>query len=161
MSDTRFTDETLTPAGAVAWAFLSDQVMGGQSQGGVDFDGEAIRLRGRVSTENRGGFLQVRTRLAAPLPETATGLIVRVRGTPERYFLHIRTDGTTRPWQFYQAAFDATTAWRDLRVPFSAFAAKGGAPEGPPAPETVRSIALAAYGRDHEADVSLAAIGLY
>lgn len=161
MTDARLTDETLTPVSALAWTFLSDQVMGGRSQGGVDFDGDAIRLRGRVSTENRGGFLQVRTRLAAPLPETAAGLIARVRGTPQRYFLHIRTDDTTRPWQFYQAAFDATPEWRDLRVPFSDFAAKGGAPEGPPAPGSVRSIALAAYGRDHEADVSLAGIGLY
>ena len=58
-------------------------------------------------------------------------------------------------------ASSAAGASLTMLHPFSAFAAKGGAPQGPPAPGSVRSIALAAYGRDHEADVSLAAIGLY
>lgn len=54
------------------WAFFSDQVVGGVSEGRVTFeqaDGQPIlRLTGMVSTENRGGFIQVRTRLDAPLP---------------------------------------------------------------------------------------------
>ena len=150
----------MTPAQTFAWSFLSDQVMGGLSRGAAAFEGEAIRLTGRVSTANRGGFIQVRAEVAA-LPEAAEGLVLRVRGTPQRYFLHLRTAAAARPWQFHQAAFEATENWRDVRLPFPAFEARGGAQPDVPRPETVRSIGLAAYGRDHEADVSLAAVGLY
>jgi hypothetical protein len=55
------------------WRFFTDQVMGGVSSGGVDFateDGHAFaRMTGRVSTANRGGFIQMRLDLATPPPE--------------------------------------------------------------------------------------------
>ena len=47
------------------WTYVSDQVMGGVSQGQLQFeqqDGEKYaRMSGRVSTENNGGFIQIRT----------------------------------------------------------------------------------------------------
>ena len=44
------------------WAYLADTVMGGVSQGRAEFSNGALRLTGQVSTENNGGFIQVRTR---------------------------------------------------------------------------------------------------
>jgi len=159
--DDELSRDRMTPAGAFAWSFLSDRVMGGVSTGAAAFDDEAIRLTGEVSTKNRGGFVQVRAGIDAPWPEDAKGLILRVRGTPQRYFVHLRTATTTRPWQFHQAAFQATEDWRDVRLPFAEFVPQGGAHPASVHPERVRSIGLAAYGRDHEADVSLAALGLF
>ena len=71
---------------------LSDQVMGGVSQGQAGFGADGarhfVRLTGTVSTENRGGFLQVRRTLPA-LPATAQGFEITVRGNGQRYFLHL------------------------------------------------------------------------
>lgn len=152
----------MRPAREFDWTFLADTVMGGVSRGqarletadGVTF----VRLTGRVSTENRGGFVQVRTALPDGLPGDAAALRIRVRGNGERYFLHLRADGL-RPWQFWQAGFDTGPDWREVTLPLAAFAARGGLPPGPPRPAAIRSLGLAAYGRDHAADVALAALG--
>jgi hypothetical protein len=45
------------------WALISDRVMGGVSSGSMSRENvagrDAIRMRGAVSLENNGGFLQV------------------------------------------------------------------------------------------------------
>ena len=77
------------------WDYFSDQVMGGVSEGRVTFEtieGQPVlRLTGHVSTANRGGFIQARTKLDTPLPDTAHGIVLTVRGNAQPYFLHIRT----------------------------------------------------------------------
>lgn len=155
--------ETITPDTARAWSFLSDQVMGGVSQGAAAYAEEGgtgyLRLIGDVSTANRGGFVQIRR--AFSVPEGATGLILKVRGNGERYFAHLRTRGLRMPWQFYQASFETGPDWREVRLPFAAFAPRGGFQRATLRPETVESLGLAAYGRDHRADVSVAAVGVY
>ena len=45
------------------WAYLADTVMGGVSQGSAEFSAGALRLTGKVSTKNNGGFIQIRTRV--------------------------------------------------------------------------------------------------
>ena len=150
----------MTPADAFVWSFLSDRVMGGVSEGSASMRSGIVRLWGRVSTANRGGFIQVRTELAERLPHSAEGIAIRVRGIPGLYYLHLRTDLNARPWQFHQATFEARDDWEVVRVPFSAFAPRGGAQETFAA-DDVRSIGIAAYGRDHDASVSISALGLY
>ena len=94
-------DFTMQPE--TRWQFFTDQVMGGVSTGGVTFaqqDGQSFaRMAGRVSTANRGGFIQMRLDLANPPPEGATGVRLIVRGIDQRYFVHLRTGATVLPWQ--------------------------------------------------------------
>ena len=49
------------------WQFITDQVMGGVSSGKVEFLNDNnnlyVRLTGNVSTENKGGFIQIRRKL--------------------------------------------------------------------------------------------------
>jgi hypothetical protein len=149
----------MTQADAVAWEYLADTVMGGVSQGGARMEDGVLRLTGTVSTANRGGFIQARTPLPDGLPEGATGLRLRVRGNGERYFVHLRTTRTLLPWQFYQAGFDTGPDWAEVTIPLSEFRASGGMLPQRIAPGSVRSFGLVAYGRDHRADVSLAAFG--
>lgn len=151
----------MTEARALDWTYLADTVMGGVSEGRARMEGGHVRLTGSVSTANNGGFIQTRTALPEGLPEGAEGLVVRVRGNGQRYFIHLRTRATRLPWQYYQAGFDTTAAWRDIRLPFAAFEPSGALLPGAPAPGSVRSVGLVAFGRDHEADVSLAALGTY
>ncbi|MEQ9695120.1 CIA30 family protein [Shimia sp. SDUM112013] len=154
-----------TPPPPSQWEYLSDQVMGGVSTGSFRVEGQGdaafVHLTGDVSTENRGGFIQVRTPLTTPLPETTSGLILRVRGNATRYFVHLRTSGTMLPWQYYQAGFDVTESWQEIRIPLSAFEPSGRLLRGTPKAQSIESVGFVAYGRDHEADLSARWIGIY
>jgi len=157
-------DETrLIPDGN--WTYVSDQVMGGQSEGGArieTIDGQPVlRLTGDVSTANRGGFIQSRITLQNPPPEGAQGVTLRVRGNGEGYFIHLRTSGTVLPWQYYQAPFATAAKWSDVRIPFTDFTASGALLREAIKPDSIRSLGIVAYGRDHRADISVMWAGFY
>ncbi|MDQ2094900.1 CIA30 family protein [Rhodalgimonas zhirmunskyi] len=163
-SEGRMIDDFSGDPGA-RWEFVSDRVMGGVSSGRVAFEpageGVALHLTGEVSTKNRGGFLQARRDLPQRLERGAQGLELRVKGNGARYYLHVRTPGAVMPWSFYQAGFEAPERWATVRVPFSAFAAKGGVIGGALKPQSVKSLGVVAYGADYTADLWVARIGVY
>ncbi|OZB15219.1 MAG: NADH ubiquinone oxidoreductase [Rhodobacterales bacterium 34-62-10] len=148
-----------------SWTYVSDQVMGGVSQGSAQIEAAEgtsfLRLTGQVSTANRGGFIQARITLDSPPPDGATGVLIRTRGNGEGYFIHLRTSGTLLPWQYYQAPFATTPDWAEVRIPFTAFKPSGALLRDSLRPASLRSIGIVAYGRDHTADVSVAEVGFY
>lgn len=156
-------DFTMQPE--TRWRFFTDQVMGGVSTGSVAFakeDGQSFaRMTGRVRTDNRGGFIQMRIDLASPPPEGTTGVRLIVRGNDQRYFVHVRTDGTLLPWQYYQAGFVVTESWTEVRLPLDAFEASGGLLRSVPARGSLTSVAVVAYGRDHDARIDVRALRFY
>ena len=147
------------------WRFFTDQVMGGVSTGqvtlllenGVPF----ARMTGAVSTENNGGFIQMRTNLAQGAADGAMGVRLVVRGKSQRYFVHLRTSGTRLPWQYYQAGFDVGPDWIEVRLPFDAFRPSGSMLA--PVPEAARltSLGVVAYGRDYAAEIDVREVGFY
>jgi hypothetical protein len=147
------------------WRYFSDQVMGGVSQGKVNFateQGEQFaHLTGEVSTANNGGFIQVRREIAKASIESAAGVYLRVRGNGEPYYLHLRTSGTLLPWQYYQASFQTTQQWQIIKVPLSAFARSSSWISKSVKPRSLSSIAIVAFGREHSADIEIAQIGFY
>lgn len=147
------------------WQFIADTVMGGVSTGQVEFvQGERnayAHMTGRVSTQNNGGFIQFRMELPAPLPKKAAGLRLVVRGNDQPYFVHLRTSGTLLPWQYYQAGFEATQEWSEVRLPFTDFKASGRLLRTKPAPGTVKSIGIVAFGRDHQAEIDVREVSYY
>jgi hypothetical protein len=140
------------------WEYISDQVMGGKSSGTVNFDVvdglSLLRLRGKVSTVNNGGFIQARRKIE-PLDPGVTGFNVRTRGNRERYFLHIRTKSTRWPWQYYQCAFEANEGWDVIEMRMDECKGSGGRVAKVLKPEKIRSIAFVAYGKEHAADLSI------
>jgi len=156
-------DVTMQPE--TRWRFFTDQVMGGVSTGSVALaqeDGTSFaRMTGRVSTANRGGFIQMRLDLATPPPEGTTGVRLVVRGNGQRYFVHLRTGGTLLPWQYYQAGFDVTENWSEVRLPLEAFKASGAQLRGVPNPLSLTSVAVVAFGRDHDARIDVREVGFY
>ncbi len=161
--DALIEDFTMQPE--TRWRFFTDQVMGGVSTGGVTFAKENgqpfARMTGRVSTANRGGFIQMRLDLASPAPEGTTGVRLIVRGNDQRYFVHLRTGGTLLPWQYYQAGFEVTESWSEVRLPLDAFEASGAMLRDVPQPDSLSSVAVVAYGRDHDAQIDVREIGFY
>lgn len=156
-------DFTMQPQ--TRWRFFTDQVMGGVSTGGVEFSTEDsapfARMTGHVSTANRGGFIQMRLDLAAPPPVGTTGVRLIVRGNAQRYFVHLRTGGTLLPWQYYQADFDVNERWSEVRLPLDAFKASHALLRDIPKAGSLTSLAVVAYGRDHDALIDVREVGFY
>jgi hypothetical protein len=147
------------------WRFFTDGVMGGVSSGQVTFVREGGRsyahMTGRVSVENNGGFIQMRTELPNGAPEGAAGVRLVVRGNDQEYFVHLRTGGTVLPWQYYQSGFEVTEDWREIRLPFESFRRSGRLLRAVPRADDLRSVAVVAYGRDHDARIDVREIGFY
>lgn len=157
--------EDFTNEPETRWRFIADTVMGGVSTGQAEFireDGEThARMTGSVSTENNGGFIQFRMELPTPLPKGTIGLRLVIRGNDQRYFLHLRTSGTILPWQYYQAGFDVAQEWAEVRLPLEDFEPSGLFLRSVPKPESVKSVGIVAFGRDHEAEIDVREVGYY
>lgn len=147
------------------WRFFSDRVMGGISTGEARFLQEGAqpfaRMTGDVSTANNGGFIQMRLDLREPAPARTQGVRLVARGNNQRYFVHLRTRGTVLPWQYYQAGFDVTGTWTEFRVPLAAFTPSGAMLRRSPRAESLTSVAIVAFGRDHAAQIDIREIGFY
>ena len=147
------------------WRFFADTVMGGVSSGNVEFkttDGVSFaRLTGDVSTANNGGFIQIRRELETAPSGEIEGVRLVVRGNNQRYFVHLRTSWTVLPWQYYQAPYDVSSDWQEVRIPLSSFERSGKLLKKVPTASSIKSVAIVAFGRDHAADVEVREIGFY
>ena len=147
------------------WRYFADTVMGGVSDGSariVQTDiGPAAHLYGQVSTENNGGFIQIRTGLNGKAAQNAEGLRLRVRGNGETYYIHLRTSGSFMPWQYYFAEFPTTSNWTEVWLPFNSFKASARGMRKALRPRAISSLGVVAYGKDHQADLWVEEISLY
>lgn len=143
------------------WELISDRVMGGVSAGAMTREvvagRPALRMRGAVSLENGGGFVQVALDLA---PDGGAidargwrGIEIDVLGAGERYNLHLRTADVVRPWQSWRAGFVAGPEWRTVRLPFEGFEAHR--IDVPLDLSRLRRIGVVALGRAFEADLAI------
>ena len=78
------------------WQFFTDGVMGGVSTGKVKIVkiNEIIcyRMTGNVTTENNGGFIQMRVKINPSIPSNDyTGIYIKVYGNNLKYSIHLRT----------------------------------------------------------------------
>ena len=157
--------EDFSMPSAQRWRFFSDGVMGGVSTGQMailqDNGTSFARMTGRVSTANNGGFIQMRLDLPAPPPEATAGVRLVVRGNSQRYFVHLRTTGTVLPWQYYQAPFEVTGDWREVRIPLERFTPSGRLLRRVPQARSLSSVAVVAFGRDHQAEIDVREIAFY
>ena len=147
------------------WRYVSDRVMGGVSTGKVIYaqqeDIHYAHMTGTVSTLNNGGFIQLRTNIVRGSTAQVAGITLRVRGKPQKYFVHLRTRGTVLPWQYYQAAFEISEQWQTVRLSLDQFAPSGDWLSRAIKPASIRSIGVVAFGRDHTADIKIAEVGFF
>ncbi|MFH2051142.1 MAG: CIA30 family protein [bacterium] len=121
-----------SPAGA-CWTVFSDRVMGGLSEAraetGTEDGRRHLRLHGRVTLANNGGFIQTALDLGegdAPLDARAFSgirLEVKTADPGTGYALHLRTPDCILPWQHYKAEIPADAGWRTVIIPFAEFRA--------------------------------------
>ncbi len=159
-------DEEFCEGGNAKWCFVTDKVMGGISQGSLDFkkDNEIYfyRMTGQLSLENNGGFIQFRTKIDNhPKEKSYTGVRLRVRGNNNEYTVHIRTKYLLLPWQYYESAFQATDQWTTIELPFSSFKKSNFYQPSSVSSQDIKTIGIVAIGREFEAQIDLASIELY
>ena len=148
------------------WQLVTDGVMGGLSQGQLTLDEykgkKCLRMRGDVTTENNGGFLQIALSLSEQDVFDASaysGVEIEVAGNNELYNIHFRTGELWFPWQSYRYSFSAESDWQTYRIPFSELEKYKTFNKF--SQDQIKRIGLVAIGRDFQADLCLAAIGFY
>jgi hypothetical protein len=148
------------------WELIADRVMGGVSSGAMSRETvagrPALRMRGTVSLESNGGFVQIALDLASGGVVDArpwAGIEIDVFGNGERYNLHLRTADVVRPWQSYRAEFVATPEWRTVRLPFAGF--EPHRIEAPLDLARLRRIGIVAIGRAFTADIAIGRLQFY
>lgn len=103
------------------WSAVHDRVMGGVSEGGLEFDTAGFaRFAGVVSLDFGGGFASVRRAPADLGMADARALRIRVRGDGKTYQLRLRPgnrlDGVT-----WQSTFVPGEDWSDVVLPLADF----------------------------------------
>jgi hypothetical protein len=148
------------------WQLVTDGVMGGLSQGQLTLDEykgkKCLRMRGDITTENNGGFLQIALSLSEQDVFDASaysGVEIEVAGNNELYNIHFRTGELWFPWQSYRYSFSAESDWQTYRIPFSELEKYKTFNKF--SQDQIKRIGLVAIGRDFQADLCLAAIGFY
>ena len=153
-----------TEENARYWQYISDQTMGGISNGQavLDKDGDIIfaRLTGNVSTANNGGFIQIRTNFSfVDLINTnkdLKGVLLNTKGNGETYHIFIRTSEDRSYRDFYSATFTANENWEMIDLPFTKFKHRysNKSLDG----NDIRTFGIVAYGREFFSDVSVSEI---
>ncbi|MDC1053874.1 CIA30 family protein [Alphaproteobacteria bacterium] len=156
-----------TEENARYWQYISDQTMGGVSDGQaiLDKEGDMIfaRLTGNVSTANNGGFIQIRTNFSfVDLINTnkdLKGVLLNTKGNGETYHIFIRTSEDRSYRDFYSATFTTNDNWEIVDLPFSKFKHRysNRSLDG----NDIRTFGIVAYGRNFYSDVSVSEISFY
>jgi hypothetical protein len=149
------------------WRLVTDQVMGGVSEGTlvneVVAGRRALRMRGDVSLENNGGFVQMALDLEpnGGLVDASAwqGIELDVIGNDEEYGVHLRTDAVERPWQSYRQSFRAGASWRTVQLAFADFVPHR--IEVPLDIRRLRRIGLVAIGRAFTADLAVGGVRFF
>ena len=154
--------ESFDPNKSRSWSFFTDGVMGGVSSGKAFFGKSGtdnfVRLEGKVSTANNGGFIQIRHSLEKYLNNDIKGISLKVRGNGEKYYVFIRTTSTLLPWQFYNASFKTSKNWKVVKINLQEFQPSSNFLAKTIKSSSIKSIGIVAYGRDHEAKIDISEI---
>lgn len=149
------------------WRVFTDAVMGGVSQASMSRETvagrRAIRLRGNVSLENNGGFVQMSLDFSpdgGPIDAGDwSGVEVDVFGNGEDYGVNLRTSDLTRPWQSYRQTFTSSPDWGTVRLPFTSFV-----PNRTDIPLNVhrlRRLGIIGVGRAFSADIAIGGVRFF
>lgn len=109
-----------------AWDYVSDQVMGGCSNGRVVQQQEngawMCCLQGEVRLDNNGGFIQMQFDLSGVdnLAEF-DGIYMTWRGAAPAVAAHLKTHELPRPWQSYKNTLFPSADWQTGYWRFSQF----------------------------------------
>jgi hypothetical protein len=119
-------------------------------------------MRGDVSTDNNGGFVQIALDLTQDESLDASayaGIELSISGNNEHYNIHIRTTDLWLPWQSYRFSFKATPDWQIIRISFVNLEAYRTTTKFHQ--DKLKRIGLVGIGRNFQADMCVSSIRFY
>ena len=148
------------------WSFFTDGVMGGLSEGKAIISSieniPCYKMTGNVTTENNGGFIQIRTPINPLInADEFKGIYLKIFGNNNKYSIHIRTPLTSAPWQYYSYSFNAQNQWIEIKAPFKDFKRSNFYKLKKLSNQQIKSIGLVAGFSNFIADICLSEIGFY
>tara|TARA_B100000575_G_C22827114_1_gene485906 strand:- start:90 stop:470 length:381 start_codon:yes stop_codon:yes gene_type:complete len=118
-------------------------------------------MKGKVSTENNGGFVRLSNRIDIK-NNNFKGIKFKAKGNNESYEVHVTLKGLKiPPWSYFSKSFDVTNEWREYKIKFKDLKASAGFSAGSMQARNIRDISIAGYGRDFVVDLKLKDISLY
>lgn len=108
---------------AVGWPSVGDSVMGGKSHGAMQSTAEGTAVFGGAISQERGGFVTVRSPSGSHDLRGFTGMEVRVRGDGKAYQLLVKTDAEEGGVQYFYYFLTREGVWQTWRLPFEGFRA--------------------------------------
>jgi hypothetical protein len=152
---------------SLRWRLVTDDVMGGVSRATTNEvvckGRKAICMRGNVSLDNGGGFVQLALDLAPQAgafdASRFAGIELDTLGNGERYGIHLRSMELTRPQQSYRQSFVAPRDWTTLTFPFAGF--RPHRTDLSLNTTQLRRIGLIAIGRELTAGLAIARVAFY
>ncbi|MCB1062725.1 MAG: CIA30 family protein [Verrucomicrobiae bacterium] len=106
------------------WRVVNDGVMGGLSEGNVDFtEAGTMKFQGKLSLENNGGFTTARSGDVDLNLSNDLGLLLMVKGDGRTYEARLDSDAKFRGNAVSFAGQIPTTKgqWQQVKIPFSEF----------------------------------------
>ncbi len=148
------------------WQFFTDRVMGGISSGKVKIEKieerKCYRMTGNVTTENNGGFIQMRVKIDPPIPSNDyTGIYIETYGNNLKYAIHLRTPYTMLPWQYYSSKFLTKNKWEKIKLPFDNFGQSNFYQPKKFQYKKIKTVGIVAGFNNFQADISVSEIGFY
>jgi len=150
--------------GPTPWVAITDQVMGGISNARIEQcergGSPCIRLTGRTSLENNGGFVQMKLDIGpAPALANFRGVFLELYGPAHEYDLRIKTTQLEKPWQSFRHGLEVSPQWTRFHVPYADFIAHR--TDARLDPSLIRSLAVVAIGEAFDVDVCVRRAGFF
>mmetsp|Transcript_32383 Transcript_32383/g.64443 ORF Transcript_32383/g.64443 Transcript_32383/m.64443 type:complete len:309 (+) Transcript_32383:263-1189(+) len=159
------------------WMGITDRVMGGVSNGSLSRETvqgkNANVLRGEVSLENNGGFIQMATDLALdpgmdPFVDASefdgVELEVYCEGADveEKFNVHLRNPACDRQFSSYRATFAIRPGqWATVRLTWDSFEGYGPGPSVTPFVPILRRLGVVAIGEAKSIVLAVGKVGFY
>ena len=107
-----FSDENA----ARGWFIINDGVMGGLSKGSFIAEDKTVAFRGKVSTENNGGFTMVANRFNVKEVKGFSDFRLKVKGDGKNYQFRVKSNSGQQ--YSYVAEFSTNGEWEEIIIPF-------------------------------------------
>ncbi|KAL7522588.1 hypothetical protein ACHAWX_007286 [Stephanocyclus meneghinianus] len=159
------------------WVGITDRVMGGVSRGSLSREIVGGRLanvlRGTVSLDNNGGFVQMATDLALDPSVDAfvdagdfdgVELEIYCEGSDdeETFNVHLRNPACQRQNSAYRATATVRPGtWVTLRLPWDVFKGYGPGPDVTPFVPTLRRLGIVSIGEAKDVVLAVSKVGFY
>ncbi len=162
-----FSTEDQVSSLGTRWALRTDRISGGASAGKMQFEpaeGQTVlHLTGSVASADRGGFIAAQLGLDPRGRNFSAhgfaGLRLRVKGNGQSYSIRLRTKDTRFVTQYYEAVFQTSGQWQEVKLPFTQFVPASVA--APLDPIALRTVAVVAAGKNFDADIQVANLSFY